>query len=193
LVNFAYPALQHLGWMKEVSHNIHHFDNTLVGVVDLGRAAINKGGGIYWPAMLIVAASAVAQYYQSKQLLPVDKEQRSLKTILREAGRGRQAEQSEVNAAVGRSTIYFLPVMVFIFTVGLPSALSLYWLTGGLVAYIQQSAVLNQDEAEMETMDDGQGAKKDAAKIPEAEIVTPKAKKTSTPSSKKSKKRRKRR
>jgi YidC/Oxa1 family membrane protein insertase len=188
LVNFAYPALQHLGWIQTLAHDIHRFDNTLLGVVDLGRAAINKGGGIYWPAMLIVAGSAVAQYYQSRQLLPADKEQRSLKAILKAAGQGKQADQSEVNAAVGRSTIYFLPVMVFVFTVGLPSALSLYWLVGGLVAYIQQARILNQDEGEMEALADQPS--KDAAAIPEAEIVKkPKSKKAS---SKKSAKRRKR-
>jgi YidC/Oxa1 family membrane protein insertase len=170
LVSFAYPSLQHLGWMQTLAHDIRHFDNSLLGVVDLSRSALNKGGGIYWPAMLIVAGSAVAQYFQSKQLLPADKDQRGLRTILKSAGEGKQADQSEVNAAVGRSTIYFIPVMIFVFTVGLPSALSLYWLTSGLVAFIQQSIVLNRDETEMEAIAD-KPDKKDIASIPEAEIV----------------------
>jgi YidC/Oxa1 family membrane protein insertase len=182
IVSFAYPSLQHLSWIQSLSHDIHRFDNTLLGVVDLGRAALNPGGGIYWPAMLIVAASAGAQYFQSRQLLPADKDQRSLKQILKSAGEGKQADQSEVNAAVGRSTIYFLPFMVFIFTVGLPSALSLYWLTGGLVAYIQQSRVLNQDEDEMEELANRPGKK--VADIPEAEVVKSSAAKAAKPSSK---------
>jgi YidC/Oxa1 family membrane protein insertase len=188
LVTFAYPALQHLSWMQTVAHDIHRFDNTLLGVVDLGRAAINKGGGIYWPAMLIVLGSAVAQYYQSRQLLPADKDQRSIKQILKAAGEGQQADQSEVNAAVGRSTIYFLPFMIFLFTVGLPSALSLYWLVGGVVAFIQQSRVLRQDETEMEAI--GDQPSKNVAAIPEAEVVKPK--KPSPKSKKPAKKRRKR-
>jgi YidC/Oxa1 family membrane protein insertase len=188
LVTFAYPALQHLGWMQTVAHDIHRFDNTLVGVVDLGRAAINKGGGIYWPAMLIVLGSAVAQYYQSRQLLPADKDQRSIKQILKAAGEGKPADQSEVNAAVGRSTIYFLPFMIFLFTVGLPSALSLYWLVGGLVAYLQQAKVLRQDETEMEAI--GDQPSKNLAAIPEAEIVKPK---TASSKAKKSGKKRKKR
>lgn len=191
LVTFAYPSLQHLSWMQALAHNIHKFDDTLFGVVNLSRAAISKGSGIYWPAMIIVLASAIAQYYQSKQLLPQDKEQRSLREILRSAGEGKQADQSEVNAAVGRSTRFFLPVMIFIFTVNLASALSLYWLTGGLIAYIQQSLVLRRDESEMEDIAD-KPTKRDVSKIPEAEIVeTKKPKKNTSSKSKKSKKRRK--
>ena len=187
LVNFAYPWLQHLGWMKEVANNIHRFDNTLFGLVDLGRAALNKGGGIYWPAMVIVVGSAVAQYFQSKQLLPADKEQRSLRTILKAAGEGKQADQSEVNAAVGRSTIYFLPFMIFLFTVNIASALSLYWLVGGVVAFIQQAIVLRRDETEMEAIADKPS--RNVAAIPEAEVVN----QPSSSSSKKPKKSKKKR
>ena len=189
LVSFAYPSLQHLSWMQTLAHDIHRFDNTLFGVVNLGRAALSKGGGIYWPAMLIVIGSAIAQYFQSKQLLPQDKNQRGLRQILKSAGEGQQADQSEVNAAVGRSTRYLLPVMIFLFTVNIASALSLYWLVGGVVAFIQQSIVLNRDETEMESLAD-QPATKDVSAIPEAEVVKQPTPKTSK--HKKSKKRRKR-
>lgn len=192
LVTFAYPSLQHLGWMQELARNIHRFDDTLFGVVNLSRAASGKAG-VYWPAMLIVFLSAVAQYYQSKQLLPNDKDQRGLRTILRDAGQGRPADQSEVNAAVGRSTRYLLPIMIFLFTVNLASALSLYWLVGGVVAYIQQAVVLSKDETEMEGL--GTKASKDLSAIPEAEIVSAKPKpssKTSKPRTAAKKRRKKR-
>ena len=170
LVNFAYPALQHLSWMKELAHNVHMFDATLFGFVDLSRAALGKDG-FYFPAMILVLGSAIVQFYQTKQLLPNDKDARGLKAILREAGTGKPADQSEVNAAVGRSTRYILPVMIFFFTVNLASALSLYWFVGGLVALIQQSIVLKEDTEEMEAIADAPD-KKDVANIPEAEIVT---------------------
>jgi YidC/Oxa1 family membrane protein insertase len=172
LVTFAYPSLQHLPWIQELSHNIHLFDNTLFGVVNLGRAALSSGG-IYWPAMIIVVASAVTQYFQSKQLLPNDKDGRSLRQILKSSSSGdrdKQPEQSEVNAAVGRSTIFLLPVMIFFITVRFASALSLYWFVGGLVAYIQQSIVLRDDETEMEAIGDKPN-KKNVDVIPEAEVV----------------------
>lgn len=199
IVSFAYPTLQHLPWMQQVGHNIHLFDNTLFGVVDLGRSALGHGG-VYWPAMVIVIGSAIAQYFQSKQLLPDSGEKRSLRAILKEAGSGKQADQSEVNAAVGRSTIYLLPIMIFTFTVNIASALSLYWLVGGIVAYIQQSIVLNRDETEMEAIADKPG--KNVAAIPEAEVVErphnqqktqPGSKKPAAKSAKSAKKRKKKR
>jgi membrane protein insertase Oxa1/YidC/SpoIIIJ len=162
--------------MKELAGNIHLFDNTLFGIIDLSKAALPKGGGIYIPAMIIVIASAVAQFFQSKQLLPSDKNQRGLRDILKQAGGGEPADQSEVNAAVGRSTLYLLPVMIFVFTVTLPSALSLYWLTSGVVAFIQQSIVLNRDEEEMEAVGE-KSSGKDVSAIPEAEVIAAPAKK----------------
>jgi YidC/Oxa1 family membrane protein insertase len=192
LVSFSYPALQHLSWMEKLSHNIHLFDGTLFGVVNLIRPALGPKG-LYWPAMIIVIGSAIMQFYQSKQLLPDDKEQRSLRDILKNAGNGKQADQSEVNAAVGRSTRYFLPVMIFLFTVNLASALSLYWLVGGIAAYIQQWIVLREDTDEMEAEVTTTAKEKDTTAVVEAEVVAePKteAPKTKTKSNK-SKKRRK--
>lgn len=198
ILSFAYPALQHLPWMEELAHDVHKFDATLFGVVDLTKSAVGAGS-TYWPAMIIVLASAVVQYYQSKQLLPTEKDSRKLRDIMRDAGNGKQADQTEVNAAIGRSTRFLLPVMIFFFTVGLASALSLYWFVSGLVAYIQQSIILREDEEEMEAIADAP-SKKDLSKIPEAEVVasgaaakastTPKKTTKKRPASK-SKKRRK--
>ena len=190
IVAFAYPALQHLGWMKQVGHNIHLFDDTLFGAVNLTRSAVSKSG-VYWPAMVLVVASAVTQYYQSKQLLPQQKDARKLRDILKEAGEGRQADQAEVNAAVGRGTRYLFPAFIFIFTINYAAALSLYWFMGNLIAFIQQSIVLRKDEVEMEALAEDASPTKDVAKIPEAEVVTTPKPKTKKPKSK-SKKRRKR-
>jgi membrane protein insertase Oxa1/YidC/SpoIIIJ len=100
--------------------------------------------------MLIVAGSAVVQFYQSKQLSPDTKDARSLRSILKEAGQGKQADQSELNAATTRSMRYLLPGMIFLFTVNLASALALYWLVSGAVALIQQTIILREDTGEME-------------------------------------------
>jgi len=155
IIDYSYGWLRNFGWLKELSGNIGRFDQSLLGIVDLTKTAAVKGGGIYWPAMVLVFGSAIIQYYQSKQLMPQDSKSRSLRQILREASKsGKQADQSEVQAATGRSMRYFIPIMIFMFTVGLPAALALYWFVGGLAAYIQQSMVLNQDETEMEKIAD---------------------------------------
>jgi YidC/Oxa1 family membrane protein insertase len=156
IVDFAYPVLQHLSWMKELAADVpKFFDSTLFGIVDLTRGALSQDNGIYWPGMLIVVGSAVVQFYSSKQLMPNDKDARKLRVILRDSKtNGKSPDQAEVNAAISRSMKYVLPVLIFLFTVHLPSALSLYWLVGGLVAFIQQHYVLREDVEEMEAVGD---------------------------------------
>lgn len=190
VVSFAYPFLQHFGWLKELAVDIGKFDQTLLGAVDLTRSALEKGGGIYWPAMLLVIGSAVTQYYQSKQLMPTDKNARKLRDILKDAGQGEKADQSEVNAAVGRSTRIFIPAIIFLITVNIASALSLYWFVSGIVAMIQQSRILREDEIDLEKQADKKSP--GTKTVIEGEVIT-RPKTTSSKSSKKGKRRKRRR
>lgn len=188
IVEFSYPFVQNLPGMQEVAGNIHKFDETLFGMVDLTRAALSSDG-LYLPAFVIVVSSVLMQYYQAKQLMPVDKDAKTLRQILKAAGEGQQADQSEVNAAIGRSMKFLLPALMFVFTIGIASALSLYWLVGGIVAYIQQAIVLGKDEEEMEALaeEKSKPQKKSTADIPEAEVIV-----KSQPKTKNAKKRAKR-
>lgn len=172
ITTFTYSFVQHLPWVEHLAQNIGDFNTTFLGLVDLKRAALPSGGPLYIPALLIVAASALAQYYQTKQLLPDDKEAKGLRQILKDAGKGKQTDNGDVNVAIGRNMRFFVPVMVFIFTIGLPSALSLYWLTTGLVAIFQQSRVLNKDKVEMVKIAED----KTTGKAIEGEIIPPKKK-----------------
>jgi YidC/Oxa1 family membrane protein insertase len=190
-IDLAYPFIQDLSWLKTLAADIGQFDATLLGVVDLTKSAIGDGG-IYWPAMLLVIGSAVSQFFQSKQLMPTDKDARGLRQILKEAGKGKQADNAEVNAAMGRGMQYFIPIMIFVFTIGLPSALGLYWFVSGVVAYWQQSLILKQDEKELK------GASKDTKSktyiktdVIEGEVVETKKAKTAKKKSSVSNKRRK--
>ena len=171
IIDYSYSFIAKLPWIKTLAADPSRFDSTLFGIVDLTKAAVEKGGVIYWPAMIIVAASAVMQYFQAKQLMPDTKDKKSLRQILGQAGEGKQADQAEVSAAVGRSTKFILPIFIFIVTVNIASALSLYWLTSGIVAFIQQSRVLGKDKTEMTT------ATTSNKKVIEAEIIPPKNKK----------------
>lgn len=177
MIEFAYPFIQDFSWMRQLAENVHLFDATLFGFIDLSRAAMGPGG-IYWPAMAIVIGSAVAQYFQSKQLSPSTKDSKSLREILKGAGKGQQADQSEVSAAVGRSTRFLLPALVLLFTVNIASALSLYWLVSGLVALAQQSIILRDDGEELEAVANKQSPAKTKTTISsraknakEAEVV----------------------
>lgn len=148
---FAYPFVQGLAWMQQLAANIDLFDATLFGIVELTRPAIGSEG-LYIPALLIVIGSAVAQYYQSVQLMPNTKDAKSLRQIFKDAGKGNQPEQSDINAAMGRSMKFLLPAAILLFTVYLPSALALYWFVSGLVALGQQSYLLRRDVDEMEAI-----------------------------------------
>ncbi len=192
IVSFSYPFIQELGWMKDLAINSNLFESNLFGIIDLNKAAL-AGGKVYWPAMLIVIASAVVQYYQTKQLTAGDKDAKSLRAILKESSKGKQADQYDVNAAVGRSTRFLLPAMIFFFTVHIASALSLYWLVSGIVAFIQQTIILRDDTTELEKIADKPSVKassktKDVSKIAEAEVVAAPKTKAKKASSKKRRK-----
>ena len=173
IVDFSYSFVANLPWIKDLAADISRFDSTLLGFVDLTKSAIGKTGGIYWPAMIIVALSAIVQYYQAKQLMPDDGEKKSLRKLLGEAGQGKQADSADINAAVSRSTRYMLPAFIFLVTVNIAASLSLYWLTSGIVAFIQQARVLGQDKAEMLTA----ATATNGSKVIEAEIIPPKKQK----------------
>ncbi len=174
IISGSYSWLTSISWMKQLAGNIHLFDATLLHSVDLTKSALKPGGGIYWPAMVIVVASAITQYYSSKQIMPTSKDSRSLKTILKDAGKGSKADQSEVSAAVGKTTRYFIPVMIFFFTVGLPSALSLYWFVGGLIAFLQQGYILRKGEEEFEVIADAPAKSKSARPVVKSEVISKK-------------------
>jgi len=150
IIDFSYSFI-HFGWLDHLAQNIHLFDSSLFGVVDLTRTAIGSKG-TYWPALVIVALSAIVQFVQSKQLMPTAKDARSLRTIMSEAGQGKQADQSEVTAAVGRGTLFIIPFFVFVIGLNFAAALPLYWLVSSSVALIQQSKILKQDVAEAEAV-----------------------------------------
>lgn len=179
---FAYDWVKNLSWIKHLATNSHDFSYHFVGLVDLSHKALKTGGGIYWPAILLAAIAAYAQYRQSKSMMGDQKDALKLKDILKNASTGDQADQAEMTAAVSRGMIVFMPFMTFIFSISIPSALSLYLLTSSLVGWIQQEKVLSVDSEEMHKI----------ASTPEAEIIEKPAKnKTPKKSSKSKKKRRK--
>ena len=185
LIDFSYPFVRNLSWMKELAGEISKFDGTLLGLVDLTRPALGKGA-VYVPAMIIVLAASVAQYFQSKQLLPEAKEGRKLREILREAGQGKPADNAEVRNAVNSRMIFLIPFIMLFWFVGLPSGLALYFLVSGIVAIIQQGRILNDEESEMEAIADKAASKP----VIEGEVVAKKTKPAKKKKTSKSGKRR---
>lgn len=151
IIDFSYGFIQNMSWMQEVAKDINLIDSTLLGFIDLHRAAYSSETGLYIPALLLVLGSSIIQFLQIKQTMPKDKDARKLRDILKDAGaKGEQADSSDINAAMGRNMAYFMPGLIFVLTISFPAALSLYWFVGGLIAYAQQSRLLQQDEFSMQ-------------------------------------------
>jgi len=144
--DFSYSPIQELSVMQELKNNPEIFDNTLFGVIDLGRRAVDGSAGFYFPAFLLVLGSSLIQFFQIRQTMPQAKDSRKLRDILQDANTGKQADSAEVNAAMGRNLAYILPLVIFVVTVGFAAALALYWFVGGLIAYLQQRYLLKQEE-----------------------------------------------
>ena len=149
IYDFSYGFVQDLDFMQQVNASPELFDNTLFGEVDLTRSAIDSDTGFYWPAFLMVAGSALVQFFQIRQTTPSNKNQRKLREIFAEANTGKQPDSAEMNAALGRNMGLFMPILIFVITIGFPAALALYWFVGGLVAFLQQYYLLKQDEYAM--------------------------------------------
>ncbi len=149
IYDFSYGFIQNLDYMQSINTDPTLFDNTLLGEIDLTRAAIDSNTGFYLPAFLMVAGSALVQFFQIRQTMPSGKDQRKLREILADANNGKQPDNTEMNAALGRNMGFFMPILIFVITIGFPAALALYWFVGGLVAFMQQLYLLRQDKYAM--------------------------------------------
>lgn len=185
LQTFSYDFIHELPWIKNLSSNFADFDPTLFGLIDLTRAGISSQG-VYVGAVILVAASAVVQYYQSKLMLPESKDAKKLSDILRDASEGKEADQSDVQEAVSRTMVKIIPFGIFVFTMPLPSAMALYFLTSAAVGYAQQKYILDQDSEEMEEVSD-EPIKEEPKKKPNK---TKKAKKSSKSATQRKKRKR---
>ena len=179
LITFAYEPIRNLPWVQTLEADMAQFQHTLLGIVDLSEKGID--GGLYFPAIVLAAVAGTVQFFQSKMMLPDSKDAKSLSDIMRDAAEGRQADQSDVGAAVSRTMLYFLPIMTFVFSAILPSALALYILTSAAVGIAQQRRVFKQDEEELEEIAE--------EAIEKEEKAQPKTKKKAKKSSKRKKRR----
>ena len=194
LQTFSYPWVHNLPWIQDVSANVADFDTTLFGLIDLTQKGLSAGGGIYFPAIVLAALAGVAQFFQSRSLLVDQKDSRKLSVILKEAASGKQSDQTEVTAALSKGMIYFMPFMTFLFSINLPSAMSLYFLTSSTVGYFQQRHILREDVQEMEAIADEpdiiEEETKEEVLMEKTKSTTKKPKSNKKPSGQKNKKRR---
>ena len=149
LGKYVYGAVKNLPVANNLVNNPDQFNQNFLGIFDLTQHAISRSGVVVGLLVLAVLA-AVLQYLTAKQLSPNSDSKRRLRDILSEAGSGKEADQSEVNAVVSRKMMKFMPVMVFLIIIYLPGALAMYMTTANAVGYLQNLIILRKDSSEME-------------------------------------------
>jgi membrane protein insertase, yidC/oxa1 family len=163
LGKYVYGAVKNLPVANNLVNNPDQFNQNFLGIFDLTQHAISKSGVVI--GLLVLAAlAAVLQYLTAKQLSPNSDSKRRLRDILSEAGSGKEADQSEVNAVVSRKMMKFMPVMVFLIIIYLPGALAMYMTTANAVGYLQNLIILRKDSSEMEDIANEKAPKPSKAK-----------------------------
>ena len=148
LAKWTYDFLQNIGPIKAIIENPSSLNLDLFGLVDLTKHAFSNGQvSIVLVVLAIVAA--IGQFIQSKQTMP-QSNSRKLRDIMKEAAEGKEADQSEINGAIMGKMIYVFPFFMLIIMLSLPGAVALYYAVTTIVAVIQQSIILREDQEELE-------------------------------------------
>ena len=149
LGKYVYDFVKNLPVANNLVNNPDQFNQNFLGIIDLTQHAVSKDGVVIG-LLVLAGVAAYLQYLTSKQLSPQSDSKRKLRDILAEAGGGKEADQSEVNAIMTRKMMKFMPLMMFMVTIYLPAALALYLATASAVGYLQNHIILKQDSLEME-------------------------------------------
>jgi YidC/Oxa1 family membrane protein insertase len=153
VAKYTYDFLENIAPIKELIAHPEHFNEKLLGVVDLTAHAIGSNSfNIFLVILAIIAAGT--QYIMSKQTMPQNTTKKRLRDIMSEAAEGKKSDQAEMNAIVTGKMIKFLPFLMLIIMLNLPGALALYYAVSNIVAVFQQHHILKQDVDEMEDIAD---------------------------------------
>lgn len=153
IAKFTYDFMEGIGPIKHLIEHPDQFNEKLLGIVDLTKSAFaNNSVDVFLVLLAVVAA--VTQYIMSKQTLPQTESKKRLRDIMSEAADGKKADQSEMNAIVMGKMVKVLPIFMFFIMITVPGALALYYAVSNIVAVVQQSYLLKQDEEELEEIAD---------------------------------------
>jgi len=146
----TYGFLKGIGPIKDLIASPDHFNQTMLGFLDLTKQAVTSNPFAINIVLFILAiGAAVTQYIMSKQTTPQQQTNKSFKDVMKETADGKKTDQSEMNAIVMSKMMKFLPFMMFFIMISLPGALVLYYTVSNLVAVVQQKRILTEDTTEM--------------------------------------------
>ncbi len=87
------------------------------------------------------ALGALAQYFQTKMILP-----QASAISTRKKGEKASGDMPDMAAIMGKQMLYLGPAMVFFFSFQFPAALSLYWFVSTLLAWLQQKWIFSHQK-----------------------------------------------
>jgi YidC/Oxa1 family membrane protein insertase len=123
IVGQLYPFIKGLPAVKSYIAGNQAISTMFFGLVDLAK-----------PNMVLAAVASIAQFVQSKMLLPKKVE----------------GAAKDPSAAISAQMTYFFPIITFMIALSLPSALPLYWSVTTGFAILQQYLVFHHDVEQIE-------------------------------------------
>lgn len=177
IAKYTYDFLENIGPIKHLIEHPNQFNEKLFGIIDLTKSAFHPNGVEIFLVLLALIA-AITQYIMSRQTMPHDGSKKRLRDIMAAAADGKQADQSEINSAIAGKMSKVLPFFMFFIMTSVPGVLALYYATSNIVAVIQQSYLLRQDEEELEEIAD-EPSKKSSGKKATAKARAKSAKEAS--------------
>lgn len=150
----------------------YKFHPKLFGVVDLD---LRPGFGSLsaFVMMLFAVASALTQYWVSRQQLPSKKSKNSktFRQLMREAANGQEPDQADLSQAMTGQMSFIMPLMMFMIMVNLPGALVFYYCISNILTGVQQKYLLAKKTDEMEISADKRIIK-ELKNIEEAQVIS---------------------
>lgn len=160
---FTYPIVRQIPQIKAVIADNSLFNYVSFGFIDLSKKAITDGK-VYLPVLALGIAATILAYFQSKQILPEQKNKKKLRDILKASSDGKQPAQEDMTAAMGGTMLYLMPAMTGMFALASQGAMVVYLLTSSAVGIFQQSLIFKKDTDEMEDVVEVVSVKKKPAK-----------------------------
>jgi YidC/Oxa1 family membrane protein insertase len=111
---------------------------TSLGIINLAEGAVGKviengteQSILLWPNIVLIILVSIAQFFQSKMLIPKAKEPNK-----------KEGQIAQISSMVQKQMTYFMPFFTFLILLNLPSVMGLYWLVVTLFSIGQQRLVL---------------------------------------------------
>ena len=181
VANCAYQPVREMDRINEVAElqdkylsdpeHGYDFKPQLFGIVDLSaRAGFTSKSAIV--ILIFALASALAQYFMTKQQMPSGKanKSRSFRQMIKEAADGKEPDQADLNNLATQQMSKMMPLMMLLIMINLPGALVFYYLLSNIITIIQQKIIFAKSEDEMEVSAD-KTIIKELNKIQEAEVI----------------------